>query len=208
MREKIVAQLAVKYPGVPKSFLGLWADKLQTKVTEESQIEGVINELDNLPVSIPDLAKEYQKEGDRRVTEAEKKFSRPGKTEPTTTTTEEKEGDTSSGVPDWGKALLDELKSLKAEKVQTSMKQKLAERLKDEKIPEKFYSRIPLPQKEEELDDLIESIKTDYTALKQELVNDGFSQSTKPGAGSKTAPATAVATEIKAWAEKGKPEKK
>ncbi len=74
MYEKILAQLTTKHSGVPKVVLGLIAKKLEPKVTEESQIEGAINDFEtNSPVSIKDYADLMQSEGDKRVTEALKK---------------------------------------------------------------------------------------------------------------------------------------
>lgn len=76
MWEKILAQLVAKHPGVSKSVLGLLAKKLADKVTEESQIEGVITDYEtNSPISIKEYADLLQSESDKRVTEALKKKS-------------------------------------------------------------------------------------------------------------------------------------
>lgn len=208
MREKILAQLVAKFPGVSKQFLGLVADKLAVKVTEEDKIPGSITELDNLPVSITDLASEFQKEGDRRVTEAAKKTKTPEPAKPNTGTdkTEPANSQANDDMPAWAKTLTEEIKSLRTEKVQSSMKTKLTEGLKDSKIPAKFYEKIPLPEKEEDLPAFIEGIKADYTEMKQELVNTGFSQQTPPVGGipGSTGTKAIVEADIKGWASKGK----
>lgn len=74
MYEKILAQLIAKHSGVPKVVLGLLAKKIEPKVTEESQIEGAINDFEtNSPVTVKDYADLLQSESDKRVTEALKK---------------------------------------------------------------------------------------------------------------------------------------
>ena len=69
-KAKILAQLVKDYPGLSKHVLGLIADKLAAKVTDESEIEGAIAELENTPISIKDYADFLQKETDRRVAAA------------------------------------------------------------------------------------------------------------------------------------------
>jgi hypothetical protein len=70
MKEKILAELVKKFPGLSKEFLGFWAEKMAVKTTEESAIEGAIGELEKLPIPLTDLAAAFQKEGDKRATEA------------------------------------------------------------------------------------------------------------------------------------------
>jgi hypothetical protein len=202
MKDKLLAKLVAKYPGLPKQFLGLFADKLATKVTEESQIDATIAELDNLPVSIQDLAAEYQKEGDRRVTEAAKKIA-PSKTDPVKP--EPGKADPPAPADEWAKTMMQELQTLKAEKVQTSMKSKLSELLKDSKIPAKFYERLPLPEKDEDLAAFAETIKTDYTEFKQGLVDEGVVAGSKTPVTAVTGgPVAGVDKDIENWANKGK----
>jgi hypothetical protein len=204
MKEKLLAKLVAKYPGLPKQFLGLFADKLATKVTEESQIDTTIESLDNLPVSITDLAAEYQKEGDRRVTDFQKK--NPSKTEPV----KPEPGKTDppapvDDTPEWAKNLMKEVQTLKAEKTQTSMKSKLSEMLKDSKIPAKFYEKLPLPEKEEDLAAFAESIKTDHNEYKQSLIDEGVIAGSKtPAGGIVGGPAKGIDKDIENWANKGK----
>lgn len=144
MKQKLLVQLITKYLGMSRIFLGLYANKLAAKVTEESQIQAVIDELENLPISIPELAAEFQKEGDRRVTEAQKKAAekKPGEEGKTgEEKTEQKPNDT----PDWAKALIEEVKTLKAEKAQSGIKAKAADKLKD--IPASYYEKRTMPER-------------------------------------------------------------
>lgn len=187
MREKLLAQLITKYPGVSKKFLGLWADKLAAKVTEESQIEGAINELDNLPVSIQDLATEFQKEGDNRVTVAKKEWlknpPKPDKPTDKTDDTPPNPDQPTDDVPAWAKSLIDsnkalaeKLQGIEAEKAQKTIKEKIAESLKASGVPEQYWSKMALPAKEDE-------IETFTTSVSQDWVNLGLSTSTKPVVG-------------------------
>jgi hypothetical protein len=84
--------------------------------------------------------------------------------------------------PAWAKQLLGEVASLKKEKVQSTIQQKIAAKLKD-KVPEKFYSKRALPESEEDLDDFISEIETDWSDLKQSENNEGLGKTTKPGGG-------------------------
>lgn len=187
LKDKILAQLVAKFPGVSKKFLGLWADKLAAKVTEESGIQGAVDELDNLPIPLTELATEFQREGDRRVTEAEQArkkpnppAKKPGKTEDDPE--EPAPSNSNDEAPAWAKSLMEDVRAMKAEKVQGTMKTKAADLLKD--VPEKFYAGRALPEKEEDLQAFVDTVKGDYTTFKQELVNQGLMSATPPaGAG-------------------------
>ncbi len=197
MKQKLLAQLITKYPGVSKKFLGFWADKLLPKVTEESQIQGVVDELENLPVSITDLAAEYQSEGDRRVTEAKKENPPkpdPGKTDDPKP--DPKPDDTATLL----KTLLQEVQTLKADKVQSSMKTKAAEQLKG--IPASYYAKRALPEKEEDLAAFVQEVQDDYSAFRQEMIDGGLMNNTPPAGGKSGASATTVDPDIVAFGKK------
>lgn len=206
MKEKISAELVKKFPGLSKKFLGLLADKLATKVTEESQIEGALAELDNSPIPITDLATEFQKEGDRRVTDAEKEWKKKNPPKPEGKTEDPKSDDPpkNDDVPEWAKALLNEVKTLKREKVQGTMKEQLKAKLKD--VPESYYAKRALPEKEEDLEAFAEEVKADYSAFEGELVEKGLMSTKRPVDGNGgPANTAAVDADIKEWANKGKP---
>lgn len=182
LKDKILAKLVALYPGLSKEVLGLIATQIATKVTEESGIDQAITDYDNA-ASIKTLAEEFQKEGDRRVSTAQKEWEKknptkkPGKTDKPE---ENKEDETAVLL----KTLLEEVKTLKADKAQSSIRDKIKEKLKDAKIPEKFYAKWALPEKEEEVDAFVESITSDYTSFKQEMINQGLMQETPPENGS------------------------
>src|SRR5436190_20123674 len=144
MRNKILAKLAEKFPGLSQKFLGLVADKLSKKVTEESGIDQAITDYDNA-VSITELATDFQKEGDRRVTDAKKEWDKKtpagGKTKDDDDQSDDDPAEPkpkdkgkkkdADEPPAWAKQLLGEVASLKKEKVLSNIQQKVADKLKD-----------------------------------------------------------------------------
>lgn len=207
MREKILAQLQAKFAGVSKTALGLIADKLAKKVTEESGIEQAITDFDNA-VSVTEFAADLQREADRRVSEAQKEWAKknPPKTEPPKTDDPPKNDD----VPEWAKSLMEKVDSFTKEKAQTSIRAKAAEQLKD--IPEIFWKGRAIPEKDEELDTFVAAIKEDHAAYQQTLVDKGLMTATPPAGGGsgKTGgkpDEKVLDAEIKAWAEKRAPVK-
>jgi hypothetical protein len=207
MREKILAKLKEKFSGLSSTLLGQIADKLATTVTEESAIEGAVGELDKLPISLTDYANLLQKEGDRRVTEAEKKWkeTNPGQTPPKTEPA--KTNPPADEMPSWAKALADEVKTLRQEKAQSTFRSKVAEKLKG-KVPDKFYAKLPLPEKEEDLDQFISDIESDWTEIKQGDNNAGLSGTPTPAGGIGAPKSTNVDKDIEAWATAGSETKK
>lgn len=200
MKEKILAQLVAKYPGVSKKFLGLWADKMVAKVTTEEEIEGAVSELENLPVSIETLADAFQKEGDTRVNEAKKKWGTPAKTEPSKTDPPAKDDPPADDTPSWAKTLMQKIEKLETEKVQSTLKERLDTILKEKKIPLSFAKGRTV-NSEEDLEALSGEIEKDFTDFKQEMANSGLSIQTPP-TGSAATPNQAIDKEIDAWAKK------
>jgi hypothetical protein len=204
MREKLLAKLVEKYPGLRKTFLALMADKLALKVTEESQIEAAITELDNLPIPITDLESEFRKEGDRRVTDAEKEWKKKNPPKASEKTEEDTKKDPPADeAPAWAKSMMQEIATLKAEKARGSMQSRLKEKLKD--VPEKFYSNWSLPEKEEDFDSFTEKIQGSWNEFKDEQVQAGLLSGSKPigGTGGAQKQGT-VSPEIKEFVEKQK----
>jgi hypothetical protein len=213
MKEKILAQLRVKYSGVPKDLLGQIANKIAVKVTAEDQIQEVIAELDNLPLSITDYAALLQKEGDRRVTEARRSFEQG---------TEEEETEEESAKPNpKGKAkggndpiakltslvetLTNEVSSLKKGEQQKTFNQQLLEKMSDKKIPAILLKGRTV-EKAEDVETVLAQIEADHNSYKQELANQGFSTNTIPGGGNSTnVEKTKVEADIGSWADSHKP---
>ena len=77
---------------------------------------------------------------------------------------------TPNDVPAWAKTLLDsnkalsdKLSALESDKKVTTIKEKAKTLLVD--VSDLYWKRVPLPEKEEDLDNWVNEIKTDYTAL-------------------------------------------
>lgn len=202
MREKILAQLQTKYAGVPKQFLGLWADKLAVKVTEEGQIQGVIDELDNLPVSITDLATEYQREGDRRATEAMKKKP-TDQPQPPAGGQQQQQQDSNPVLAEI-QALKSELAEFKKGQQQEFLGKQLAAKAAAKKIPAVFLKGRTV-EKEEDLDTVLAEVEADFNVVKQDFANQGLLSTTPPVGGSPTRTADSIKADIAAWAKKNEP---
>lgn len=149
---------------------------------EHDKLIDVLNEL----VSFEDIAK-----ADDRVQTLEARLkNKPAPIQPAPTNTggdteeqeddEPEEGDTTKPakprrerVPQWAKELREEVRSLKVEKVQNTIRDKIRERLKDEdgkvKVPEKFWTKRPLPEREEDIETFITEAESDWADLYKEI---------------------------------------
>jgi hypothetical protein len=210
-KDKILAELRKKYPGLAANVLGLLSEKLEPTVTEEGQIETAVAGLENLPIKPQDLAAFLQKEGDRRVTEALKKKVEPTppkddpapKDDPT---------DQSSALAKQLAALSAKLEAIEKKESQKTVTDQLHAKLREKKIPVQFASGIQI-QSVEELDAAVQQAEATFTEVRQEMVNEGLVAALpKPGGSGGFDPQTknvaAVDAEIKAWAEKAKAQQK
>jgi hypothetical protein len=191
MKSKILAELVKKFPGLSKVLLGLIADQLAEKVTEESGIDQAITDFDNA-VSIKKLATEFQKEGDRRVTDAKKEWDKKN-TKPADDDTDDDDDQDddqnkakskkdkkpkSDEPPSWAKGLIETVQKLTKEKVQSSILEQARAKLKG--VPEKFWNKRTLPEKDEDLETFVAEIEADWKELKQDDNNLGFESQTTP----------------------------
>ncbi|SEV88856.1 hypothetical protein SAMN05428988_0151 [Chitinophaga sp. YR573] len=214
MKEKILAQLRVKYPGVPKELLGQIADKMAVKVTAEDQIQGAIGELDNLPLSITDYAAFLQKEGDRRATDARKGYvpateqddEKKDPANPNPKDKPEKGGDSEiAKLVQAVTALTAKVDGYEKKDQQKSFSQQLNEKLIEKKIPV-VLAKGRLVEKAEDIETVLAEIEADHNSYKQELANQGFSTNTIPGSGnSVNVEKTKVEADIGSWVDSHKP---
>lgn len=210
-KDKILAQLIAKHSGVSKKALGLIADKLAKKVTAEDGIDQAITDFDNA-VGIKEFADDLQREGDTRVTEAEKqwKAKNPPKKEAGKTKDPDDDEDGKKKEPDemppWAKGLVDKIDNLEREKAIGSNASKAETLLKD--VPKTFWKGRTIPEKEEDLQAFVDGITTDYAAFKQEQIDAGLMTATPPasggGAGAGAVGDKAVEAVIDSWAGKDK----
>ena len=208
MRAKILVELRKKFPGLSVEFLGLLAIKLESKVTEESQIEGVVTGLDNLPIPVTELAAEFQKEGDRRVTAAEKKWKtenppKDPKPDPTDPPADPKPGDANALLMKELKELRNDFNNLKTQSTQKSLSEKLHAKLTEKKIPVKLAIGRKL-EKDEDLDTVLGEIEADYSELKQGFIDQGLLSATIPPKGETTLRTDNADNDIKSWAQSKK----
>lgn len=173
MYEKILAQLAAKHPGVSKVVLGLIAKKLAEKATEESQIEGVIDEFEtNSPLTVKEIADFHQAESDKRVTEAVKKAK--GETgKPPKPSKGDDEEEQQDQVPAWAKGLQETVNNLQKELAGAKTKNTLNDLVtaaKAKGIPEKFAQKYQIGE-DFEVDKALTELETEWTEMKQIAVN-------------------------------------
>lgn len=182
-----------------------YADKLHKKnpdVTDEAAHDELIDALDEL-VDFKEIAKEDDRVRTLEARSKNKSSEEEDDDADEPTAGKAKPAKKDDDVPAWAKGLIDTVNTLKAEKQTSSMKDQLAQKLKDKNIPEKFYSKRALPEKEEELDGFVAEIENDWTELKQENNNLGLGGSSKPVSGTPDASASNVAKDIEAWAGTG-----
>lgn len=142
MKEKIIARLKAKFSGVnlSKTRLDQIADKLAAKITDENEIDGRLDELNEV-LPFADIAKQDDKVRTLEAKVKEKQPSDPKNDDPP------KPEDTPADIPEWAKTLVDQNKKL-AEELQEFKKGRTAEQnkarllqiLKDKKVDEKYLN--------------------------------------------------------------------
>lgn len=169
-----MGQLALKYKGVHKSILGLIADKIATKVTEEDQIEGAITDFEtNSPISISDYATLLQQETDKRVTTAlEKAAKKETKTDPKEGEGQQKPTD-AEDMPAWAKAMMQQFQGI----TQTisgfqanSIRSELKAALKAKGIPETWADDVTISEGFNPAES-VASLERKWNETKQIIIN-------------------------------------
>jgi hypothetical protein len=212
LKDKILAELRKKYPGLAANVLGLLAEKLEPTVSEESQIEAAVTALENSPIKPADYAQFVQKEGDRRVTEALKKT--PPKTDPPKNDPP-KPADPNDPLAQLlqevtkGTAKREQLEKREGQKTVT---EQFHAKLTEKKIPISL-AKIVNPESADQLDEALATVEAEWNTMKQDLTNQGLLTSLpKPGGigtpGVVEQKKDAVEADIKAWAQKGQPAQK
>lgn len=205
MRDKVYAALVAKHPTISKHYLGLLATQIAKTVTEEDGIEASITAFET-HISIPELATDFQKEQDRLVGLAEKKWKKenPPK-DPANPNEPAKVDPPKDDTPEWAKSLISEVQSLKAEKLQTTITSKIQANEKLKTIPAKYYAKRKMPEKEEDIEAFVDEVVTDYADFEQDLANNGLSTTVKPVVVNNADGKEKVSAEMQAYlAEKNK----
>lgn len=168
MEEQILTALKTKYKNLgfgEKALSGVAAFLAQT-VTEEDGIEPAVTGAEL-------LLKAFQSDIDARVTSAVSKAKseqKPEQAPPAEKKPEKKDDE----VPTWAKGILDRLDAFEKKEARTTLVSQAKAKLAEKKIPESFLRGRSLElQSEAEIDNLVASIEADYTAFRQDLVNQG-----------------------------------
>lgn len=183
MKEKILAALRLKYPGMPGELLGSIADKMALTITTDDQIQGGITELEKAPISIADYAAILQKEGDRRVSEGtrtheaklrekfefKEKVTPPGEPKPG----EPKPGEGDAEIKAQLASVLQKLATLESKEAKQGLQDQFAKKLAEKKIPASF-ARGRLIESADQIDKMLIEAEAEYTEVKQGLVNQGL----------------------------------
>ena len=187
MKQKILAELKKKFPGLQNEFLLFIAAEIEANVKEESEIEGEITELDkHLPIK--KQADFFQSESDRRVTDAKKKFEAEKKPE------DKKEEKKDADKPLSGdeetkkmlKALSEKLEAFEKKESQSKLSERLKIELSKKKIPLQFAKRVVV-ESEDQLDVVLAEIETDYNEVMQGKIDSELEGSSRPkGSSGKT----------------------
>lgn len=211
MKEKILARFKAKYPAVnlSKKRLDALADKLEPKITDESQIDTHLDAI-NDAFSFDEIAK-----NDDKIREQAAKLKTAATPKEKTESVEEPE--IPSDAPEWMKAFMkqqaDANKSL-SEKLAAfemkertgTIKEKIATALKGkdgkDSVPEVFWSKRQMPQKEEEIEAFVADVKTDHSTFTQTLTNHQLNQSGRPAGAATVREKGVINPIIKAFADK------
>ena len=171
MEEQILTTLKTKYRNLgfgDKALSGVAAFLAQT-VTEENGVEPAVT-------GAEPLLKAFQSDIDARVTSAVEKTRKelkPADPKPADPKPADppKPGD---DVPAWAKGLMEKFEALEKREVKTSLVGKAKAKLAEKKIPESFLRGRSLDiESEADIDNLVASMEADYTAFRQDLVNQG-----------------------------------
>ena len=203
MKDKLLAALKLKYPDASDATLTRIADKKAGSVTEESQIQSVVDGI-TLDIII-------QSETDARIVEANKKavhnYETTHKLKDGKPVEETKPPKTDTGdddTPKWAKPLLEKITTLESKLAaqdqktkQQSYQDKLNAKLSEKKIPVKMASKYVVND-ESELDTAFTEIETTFNEIRQEDVNNKTSEAI-PGGGFTATSKQQVSAAIDSW---------
>jgi hypothetical protein len=174
VEEQILTALKTKYKNLgfgDKALAGV-AAYLATTVKEETGIEPAIT-------GAEPLLKAFQSDIDTRVTNAIKAAKDEQKKQEQKPEPEQKPEDHKDEPPAWAKGILDRLDAFEKKESRASLISKAREKLAEKHIPETFLRGRSLDiETEADIDKLVNTVETDFTAFRQDLVNQGVIVST------------------------------
>jgi hypothetical protein len=169
VKEKILSELKTKFKNLgfgEKAFDGV-ADYISKTVTKDEDIETAI-------AGVEPLLKAFQGDSDKRVTDAVAKVkAEPKPAESSKQVEKPKPADTGNDIPEWAKGLISKLESFEKKETQSALMAKLKAKIAD-KVPDSYLKgRSITIESEDQIDQLATSIEGDFTAFKQDLINQG-----------------------------------
>lgn len=184
MREKIKARIKAKFPNanLRQKRLNEILDRLEPLITDENNIDAELDAF-NKYTPFESIAK-----ADDTIADLSTKLKAAETKNDGKTGTESSDDDKKSSADDKDNPVLkalagiqSELASLKAEKLQSTIKDRVMnhEKLKG-KIPESFYKRWQLPDSEDKIDQFVADVETEWTTLQQDTNNEQLSSQPKP----------------------------
>ena len=224
MKEKILALLAAKFPGVRKDALAQLAGVLALQAATDEEATGLVEKL--TAEKAKQFEVEYRKDVDKEVSDANKTYE--GNLKKKYDFVEKKNPNpapdpapnpTPDDTPAWAKALIDQNKALTdrlvaietGKTVETRLQQ-LQSLFAEKNLPESFtaqklkdFKRMNF-QSEEEFTEYLTEVDTDITAFSQELADKGLTGQTRPifGQPNKDGVSSAVQSFIQTKTEPGK----
>jgi hypothetical protein len=179
VKEKLLSALKTKYKnlGFDDKALEQVADLLGQFVTEETGIEPAINGAES-------TLKTFQSLIDKRVTDAIAKAKAeprepviPPATPPATPPSQGQDNEIAKAL----ERLTARLDGYEKQAKQSTFVSTVKQRLTEKKVPESYWKGRTLAiEKEEDIDNVVKQIETDYTTFRQDLVNEGVIISTPP----------------------------
>jgi hypothetical protein len=189
-KPETVAAIKAKFPGanLSKKRLEQIADKLETKITEENDVNAAIDAYNEYN-SILEIAK-----NDDRMRQLEKDLAAAKKSPSGDQPPTDKDDSADADQPKWVKDLMAnqqrlaaELDAFKTEKSQQSIHGKASSALAD--VPGSFWNKRALPGKEDEVEGFVAEVRADYDAFMKENTEAGINMIPVPGAGKTNSPA-------------------
>jgi hypothetical protein len=181
VKDNILSQLKTKFQNLgfsTKAFEGV-AEYLATTVTEESQIETAIS-------GVEPLLKAFQGDIDSRVTTAVKKRETELKAQQAATQQQQQstqaaqqqqqaqQANTTDEVPAWAKTMMQKLEAFEKKETQSQLLAKLKAKIAD-KVPESYLRGRQISiETEDQIDALAQTLEADFSAFKQDLINQGI----------------------------------
>lgn len=177
MKDAIIAAIKAKYPTInlSKSRLNALATRIESKVAgDETKIDETVATYEDY---ITDIAK--ADDAIRTLEAKAKEKPEPKKEDPEPKPEEGPKDDIAAML----KSLAEQVTKLTTEKQQTTIKSKVAEKLKD--VPAIIWNGRALPEKEEDIDTFATAITTEYAEYEKSSNNTqlGFLGKPKSGGG-------------------------